>query len=100
LRAALVGLARAAGVERDRPVVQRTRDARAEHDSLRQRAALVRATVEQGEDGIVAIAEDRDVAGLARDDARAEHGDVVEGADVGPAGAVVRKWAVVPAQAG
>ena len=47
-------------VQLDDPVVQRAGDARAVHDALRQRPALVRAAVDQREDLVVAGAEHRD----------------------------------------
>ena len=66
----------------DGPVVQRTGDALAEDDALRQRSALVRALVEQGEHLVLGGAEDGDVAAApARDLARAEARDVLDAAD-------------------
>src|SRR5437868_9598120 len=81
-RAALVGRLRAAVVEPDRPVVQRTGHAGAEHDALAQRTALVRAAVEQREDLVLGIAEHRDVDTRGTGHApRTQHGDVVDAAD-------------------
>src|SRR5215211_6369612 len=51
----------AAGVQLDARVVQRTGDALAEHDALRQRPAAMRAAVRQREELVVGGAEDRDV---------------------------------------
>src|SRR5882724_8340475 len=82
LRAAFVRAARAAIGQTDGPVVQRAGHRVAEHDALAQRAALVRAAVEQREDLVFAVAEDRDVGALcARHAARAEHRNVGDQAD-------------------
>ena len=84
-RAAFVGRRGAAVVQADGPVVQRAGDAGAEHDALRQRAALVRAAVEQREDLVLAL---RNTATStprgARHAARAQHRDVVDAADRRP----------------
>src|SRR6266511_3530938 len=85
--------ARAAGVRRLRapvfeandPAVQRTGDAASEHDSLRQRPALVRAAVEQREAFAFGVPEHGDVAAGAADHAGAELGNVLGAADLDPA---------------
>src|SRR5881296_720802 len=46
------------------PVVQRAGHAGAKHNALAQRAALVRATVEQGEYLVLVVAEDGDIQAL------------------------------------
>src|SRR5439155_4105767 len=51
-RAAVIGPDGAARFELDRPVVQRTCDAVAEDDALRQRPALVRTAIAQREDAV------------------------------------------------
>src|SRR5487761_2097337 len=80
--AAFVGRLGAAVGQADGPVVQRAGHALAEDDALAQRAALVRAAIEQREHLVFGIAEDGHVATeLAREAARAEHGDVVDLAD-------------------
>jgi hypothetical protein len=62
----------------------------AEHDALAQRAALVRAAVEQREHAVVGGAEQRHAAGPgAGHAARAQHRDVVDAADGGPG---VMRW--------
>src|SRR6266508_4804510 len=62
----------AAVFEADGPAVQRAGDAASEDDPLRQRPALVRATIEQGEAFAFGVPEHGDVAGRAADDASAE----------------------------
>jgi hypothetical protein len=69
----------------DDPAVQRAGDAAAEDDALRQRAALVRAAIEQREDAVVRGAEHRDrPAGATLHAARTEGRDVVDAADGDP----------------
>src|SRR5690606_10174483 len=87
---ALVGRHRAAVVQTDGPVVQRAGHALAEDHALAQRAALVRAAVEQRKDLALRVAEHGHVqATLARHGARAQHGDVVDAADGPPVGRVI-----------
>ena len=79
-----IGRDRVAAGQLDRPIVQRTRDALAVDDALRQRAALVRTAVEHRKYAIAGGAEYRDVAvGVAAslDNARAEYWNVGERAD-------------------
>ena len=59
---ALVGALRRAGRERDDQAVQRAGHAVAVDDAVGERAALVRAAVVEGEDGVVGGAEDGDAA--------------------------------------
>ena len=53
-----------ATLQLNRPVVQWARDALAEHDTLRQRTALMRALVQQRKHHIFTVAEHGDVAAL------------------------------------
>jgi hypothetical protein len=64
--------------------MQRTGYLPAVHDALRQRAALVRAFVAQGEQLVVDGAEDGDVARGGVEDARALTRDVVKIRDFDP----------------
>ena len=95
MRTAHVGRHGFAAVQVDLPVVQRAGDLLAEDDALRQRTALVRAAVVQGEYLIVGGAEHRDVALGAGDDACAERVDLVQGADVEPGHGDFLEWQAV-----
>jgi hypothetical protein len=65
-RAALVGRLGATVAQADGPVVQRAGHAGAEHDALAQRAALVRAAVQQRKHLVLAVAEHGHVHALGR----------------------------------
>jgi hypothetical protein len=58
-RASHVRRRRAPVIKTDDPIVQGTRHSVAEHNTLRERPALVRTSVEQGEHGVVISAKHR-----------------------------------------
>jgi hypothetical protein len=82
--AAFVRLLRAAGIEADNPLMQRTRNFSAEYDPLRERPAFVWALVTQREHFIVGVSENGDIAAVGFDDARAQAWNVVNAANLCP----------------